>query len=251
MKVYVDLLFILNVWIDFLLLLTVSYVLKKFTSIRRILCASFVGGISTIFLFLNVSSTILALLKVLICSLMLLISFSFNSLKSFIENIIYFYLVSIILAGVIYLVRNNYNINNFFNNFLLLIVTTPIILYVYYRKTKKLNNHYNNLYNVELYYLGNIYKFTAFLDTGNRLYDQYKRRPIILVNTDKISFDYSKGILVPFKTADGKTVLRCLIADKIVIDNKVTKQNVVFGLVSEKFNIEEVNMLLHSDLLGG
>ena len=147
MKVYVDLLFILNVWIDFLLLLTVSYVLKKFTSIRRILCASFVGGISTIFLFLNVSSTILALLKVLICSLMLLISFSFNSLKSFIENIIYFYLVSIILAGVIYLVRNNYNINNFFNNFLLLIVTTPIILYVYYRKTKKLNNHYNNLYN--------------------------------------------------------------------------------------------------------
>ena len=251
MKVYVDLLFILNVWIDFLLLLTVSYVLKKITSIRRILCASFVGGISTIFLFLNVSSTILALLKVLICSLMLLISFSFNSLKSFIENIIYFYLVSIILAGVIYLVRNNYNINNFFNNFLLLIVTTPIILYVYYRKTKKLNNHYNNLYNVELYYLGNIYKFTAFLDTGNRLYDQYKRRPIILVNTDKISFDYSKGILVPFKTADGKTVLRCLIADKIVIDNKVTKQNVVFGLVSEKFNIEEVNMLLHSDLLGG
>ena len=251
MKVYVDLLFILNVWIDFLLLLTVSYVLKKFTSIRRILCASFVGGISTIFLFLNVSSTILALLKVLICSLMLLISFSFNSLKSFIENIIYFYLVSIILAGVIYLVRNNYNINNFFNNFLLLIVTTPIILYVYYRKTKKLNNHYNNLYNVELYYLGNIYKFTAFLDTGNRLYDQYKRRPIILVNTDKISFDYSKGILVPFKTADGKTVLRCLIADKIVIDNKVTTQNVVFGLVSEKFNIEEVNMLLHSDLLGG
>ena len=251
MKVYVDLLFILNVWIDFLLLLTVSYVLKKFTSIRRILCASFVGGISTIFLFLNVSSTILALLKVLICSLMLLISFSFNSLKSFIENIIYFYLVSTILAGVIYLVRNNYNINNFFNNFLLLVVTTPIILYVYYRKTKKLNNHYNNLYNVDLYYLGNIYKFTAFLDTGNRLYDQYKRRPIILVNTDKISFDYSKGILVPFKTADGKTVLRCLIADKIVIDNKVTKQNVVFGLVSEKFNIEEVNMLLHSDLLGG
>lgn len=251
MKVYVDLLFILNVWIDFLLLLTVSYVLKKFTSIRRILCASFVGGISTIFLFLNVSSTILALLKVLICSLMLLISFSFNSLKSFIENIIYFYLVSIILAGVIYLVRNNYNINNFFNNFLLLVVTTPIILYVYYRKTKKLNNHYNNLYNVELYYLGNIYKFTAFLDTGNRLYDQYKRRPIILVNTDKISFDYSKGILVPFKTANEKTVLKCLIADKIVIDNKVTKQNVVFGLVSEKFNIEEVNMLLHSDLLGG
>lgn len=251
MKVYVDLIFILNVWIDFLILVTVSLILKRNESIKKIFIASIVGGISTFILFLSISKISLIILKILICSLMILISFSFKSLKNFLENIIYFYLVSISLAGVIYLIKNNYPINNFFHNFLFLSFVTPIVLFIYYKKSKQINNFYNNLYKVNLYYLGNIYNFIAFLDTGNRLYDQYKKRPIILINTNEIEFDYSKGILVPFKTANGKTVLKCLIADKIVIDNKITRKNVVFGLVNEKFNIEEVDMLLHSDLLGG
>lgn len=251
MKVYVDLVFILNVWIDFFLLLSVSLILKRNASVKKILFASIIGGISTFFLFFSISSTMLIVLKLLICCLIIYISFSFKSLKSFIENIIYFYLVSIILAGVIYIIKNNYNVNDFSHSFMILFILTPLILYFYYKKTRKINNHYNNLYNVNLYYHDNVYTFIAFLDTGNRLYDQYKKRPIILVNTKDIDFDYSKGILVPFETANGKTVLKCLIADKIIIDNTVIRKNVLFGLVNEKFNMEDVNMLLHSDLMGG
>lgn len=251
MRVYIDLVFILNMWLDFLLLFAVAIILKRNLSIKRLIFASLFGGLSTFFLFFNLSQFILIFSKLLICILMILISFSFSNFKSFVENIIYFYLVSIILAGFIYIIRNNYDIGNFKNNFLLLSILTPVILYFYYRNIKRVNNHYNNLYNVKLYYHDNIYNFIAFLDTGNKLYDQYKRRPIILVYSKNIKFDYSEGLLVPYETANAKTVLKCLKADKIVIDNKVVRTNVIFGLVDEKFKIDDVNMILHNDLIGG
>ena len=241
----------MNVWIDFLLLLFVAIVLKRNYSVLRIFLGSFIGGCSTFFLFFNISSSCLFLLKIFISCLMIIASFSFNNIKNFIESIFYFYVVSIILAGVIYLVKNNYNFNSFGDNFLLLFFVTPIVLFIYYKNVKRVNNYYNKLYKVKLYYNENIYNFVAFLDTGNRLYDQYKRRPIILIYSKNIEFDYAKGLLVPYETANAKTVLKCLRADKIIIDDNIIKYNVIFGLVDSKFNIDEVNMILHSDLIGG
>ena len=182
---------------------------------------------------------------------MVFITFKYKSFKSFCENIIYFYLVSIILGGFITIVKDYMSVESFIENFIILSVFTPLILYFYYKKVKKINNHYNNLYDVELYYEDKIYKFKAFLDTGNKLYDQYKRRPIILVYTNKIKFDYTKGIMVPFETASGKSIIKCLEAEKIVINNDTIRKKVIFGLSNEGFNIDEVNMILHSDLIGG
>ena len=116
---------------------------------------------------------------------------------------------------------------------------------------KKINNHYNYLHNIKLYYQGILYSFTGFLDTGNKLYDQYKHRPIILVHTTKIPFDYSKGLLVPYETASGKSLLKCLISEKVIIDNNIERKNVVFGLTTEAFKIENVDLILHSDIMGG
>ena len=38
---------------------------------------------------------------------------------------------------------------------------------------------------------------------------------------------------------------------KFDIDNSIVKYDVIFGLASDKFNIENVNMILHEDLIGG
>lgn len=251
MKVYVDLVLILNGWLDFLILLSVSLILKRNATLKRIFLASAVGSFSTFFLFFNFNSFVLILIKFIVCVFMNLLSFGFMNIKAFFENIVYFYMVSIILAGFIYILRNKLGITDFSHNFLFLVIVSPIVLYFYYKKTKKVNNYYNNLYNVSLYYEGNLYEFVAFLDTGNRLYDQYKRRPIILVYNKDINFDYSKGILVPYETASGKSVIKCLEAEKIIINGNLERKKVIFGLVDEKFNIGEVNMILHSDLIGG
>lgn len=251
MKVYIDLVLILNMWLDFLIILSVSLILKRNTTIKKIFLASLVGSFSTFFLFFNINSFFLILLKLFVCIVMNLIAFNFKNMKYVLENIVYFYMVSIILAGFIYLIKNNYGLDNFLNNFLFLVTVSPLILFFYYKKTKKMNNHYNHLYNVELYYEGKSYQFTAFLDTGNKLYDQYKKRPIILVYTKDIIFDYAKGILVPYTTANGKSILKCLESEKIIINGNIEKRKVIFGLVDDTLNMADVNMILHSDLIGG
>lgn len=251
MKVYIDLVLILNMWLDFLIILSVSLILKRNTTIKKIFLASLVGSFSTFFLFFNINSFFLILLKLFVCIVMNLIAFNFKNMKYVLENIVYFYMVSIILAGFIYLIKNNYGLDNFLNNFLFLVIVSPLILFFYYKKTKKMNNHYNHLYKVELYYEGKSYQFTAFLDTGNKLYDQYKKRPIILVYTKDIIFDYAKGILVSYTTANGKSILKCLEAEKIIINGNIEKRKVIFGLVDDKLNMADVNMILHSDLIGG
>ena len=92
---------------------------------------------------------------------------------------------------------------------------------------------------------------TAFLDTGNKLKDPYKKRPIILVNTDKIKFGYEDCILVPYETVSGNGILKCLVVDKIVIDNKHVIIKPLIGLSNQVFKIEGINMLLNSQTLEG
>ena len=52
-KVYLDLIMIINFFIDFLLLLGVSIILKRKVKINRIILSAFIGGISILFLFMK------------------------------------------------------------------------------------------------------------------------------------------------------------------------------------------------------
>lgn len=260
MKVYYDLVLILNIVFDFLLLLTTSIVLKRNVKWYRLVLGSLIGGISLIALFIDINSFSLFLLKVLISIVMVVVTFSFKDIKYFFNNLFYLYVCSIVLGGFLYLLNLEFSYKHegliFFHNglsinFIVLIIFSPIILYIYIRQCKKLKLNYNNYYKVDLWYKNKEYKFNAFLDTGNKLYDPYKRRPIILINTNKIKFKYEDSILVPYKTASGNSILKCLIADKIVIDNNVEVCNVLFGKSDESFEIDGVNMILHSEIIGG
>ncbi len=247
MLIYIDLLLILNFWIDFLLLVTTNIILKYKTNYIRILLASLIGSLSTFVVFVN-NSFFLFVLKIVLCLIMQLVSNKFRGIKTLIENSFYFYLVSIILAGTIYLFRDLKF--DFLENFLLLFFITPIILYINKRQIKKLDTYYKEKYSVTFYYKNKRYDFNAYLDTGNMLYDQYKKRPISLIYSKKIKFDYKNGILVPMQTANNKTLLKCIKVDKLIIDDKVIG-NVLIGLSDKPFEIQDINMILHKDLLGG
>ena len=258
MKVYFDLVLIINFILDFLILLSVSFVLKRNISIKRILFGSIIGSISTLFLFIKVSKTVLSIYKVVLSFLMILSTFGYKNIKYFIKNTIYLYLSSIVLGGSIYLINNELSFSNngllFFNNgyklsiFFILIIS-PIILYFYIRQIKQLKYNYNNYHNVDVYYHKKKYSFTAYLDTGNKLKDPYKSRPIILVYTDKIKFSYEKSLLVPYETIDGIGILKCLTVDRIIIDKEHVINNALIGLSDRNFNIDGIDMLLNNESL--
>ena len=247
MLIYLDLLFILNLWIDFLLLVTTNMIMKNNCLYKRIILSSLIGACSTFLVFID-NSTLLIISKLLICIVMQLIANGYKGLKSLIENVFYFYLTSIILSGTFYLLNGN-NIG-LMERYLLLFVFTPVILYINSKKINKLNTYYKDVYDITLVYKNKKYKFNGMVDTGNNLYDQYKKRPISLIYFNKIKPNYEDLILVPMETANGKSILKCIKVDKMIIDNKIINKPLV-GLSQNKFKIQDINMIIHKDLIGG
>ena len=86
MKVYLEFIFIVNYLLDYMILYGTKRILKINTSIIRIYISSIIGSLSTFLLFININNTSLFLLKIIISSIMILISFKKNN---FLRNIFY------------------------------------------------------------------------------------------------------------------------------------------------------------------
>lgn len=261
MKIYLDLIILLNFFLDFLLLLGVSLLLKRNSSIKRIILASFFGGISILSLFIEIKSINLFILKIMISILMIIISFGFKNLKYTINNLIYLYLLSIILGGFLYFIndlfsyRNNGLIfyhNSYSINIILIVILSPIIIYIYIKNYRKLKNEYSKLYEVEITLLNNKkIMATGFLDTGNSLVDPYKKRPIILINKKLINNYNPKFILVPCYTINKKSIIKCFKIKSILINNKKLKKEILVGISDNNFDIDGAKILLQKNIIKG
>lgn len=262
MKIYLDLIMILNFVFDFLLLLSTSIILRRNISINRLIIGAFVGGISILFLFIKLNSIQLFLFKIIISIFMLLISFGYKDIRYFGKNVLFFYMASIILGGFLYFLNIQFSYKNngliFFHNGLsinviFLFIFSPIIIYIYIKQCKNLKNNYASYYKANLYINDNIIRLNAFLDTGNKLIDPYKKRPIILIDKKELKFniDEYKTILVPYETVNDKGLLKCIKANKIDIEGYGVKTKFLVGIMDDKICIDGVNCILNDKLLEG
>lgn len=259
MTIYLDIIFIINFVLDFLLLITVSIILKRNIKIYRLILGALFGALTIFLLFINISSITLFLFKVIVSIIMCLISFSYKDIKYTFNNIIYLYLVSIVLGGFLYFVNNSVSykkvglifVNNGFSiNLILLIFLTPIILYLYIEQTKKLKDNYLNSYNVDITFLDDkTIHITGFLDTGNNLYDPYKKRPILVINKDLIKDYKPKFILVPCMTVNKESLIKCFKIKELKIDGKKITKEVLVGISDNNFNIDGIELLLHKKII--
>lgn len=256
MKIYLDLLLFLNFSFDFLLLLTVSIILKRKKNTNKIIIASFIGSLSVLLLFFNINSITLFLTKFIISIVMILISFGYNNIKYTFNNLLYLYINSIILGGFLYFLNIQFSYKNnglvFYHsglsiNYILLIILSPIILYIYIKQIKELKNNYSNYYNVKIILNNKTYTYTGFVDTGNKLVDVITKIPVILINKKKIIFDINefKMILVPFKTISETSLLTCIKIDKLYINDKLINKKVLLGLIDKNIGIDGIDILLN------
>ena len=258
MVVYLDLVFLINFFFDAILLFSVALILRRQTSLKKILLGSLGGTISICCLFLNISSFILLLLKFLMALLMVIITFSYRDFRYTIRNILYLYMVSMVLGGFLYLIQVEFNYQNdgiiFYDkglsyNFYLMLFTSPLILYMFIRQIKQLKNNYSNYYHLDIYLNdGRVISVTSFLDTGNNLFDPYKNRPIILIEKNKIKSTSEKIILVPYNTIDSHGLLECFSPEKIYINKIGWRKNLLIGLIDE-VGIEGADCILNQQLL--
>ena len=255
LKIYLDLILIINFFFDFILLLFVSILLKRNSKLNRIILSSFFGGLSILFLFFKINSFELFIFKIIISIIMVLIAFGYKNIKYTIFNLLYLYIISIFLGGFLYFINLELSykhiglifINNGFSiNILLIILLTPIILYIYYYQSKKLKNNYNNYYKVKIYYNNNIIDCIGYMDTGNNLIDKITHKKVILIDKRKIIFNIDKFRYIPLKTISGNNLIKCIKIDKVVINNK-EYHNLLLGII-DNINLDGIDVILNNKM---
>jgi len=247
MTVYIDLLLFLNFIYDALILLTVSVTLKRNVSFKRIVLGGITGALSTFLIFLSINKYLLFILKIFTGLIMLLITFKYKNIKYFLNNILYLYMCSVILAGFLYFLKIEFN--NL--SYPISLCIAPIILYLYIKEQKNLNKVIN-FYKKVLITLKNnqVLELTGFIDSGNTLKDPITNKFIILINKNKLKGIYNirSPIYVPIKTVNNTSLLECISIKNMIIDNKIYNEYLL-GL-SETFNgFEGVDCLLNYHLL--
>ena len=260
MKVYLDLVFFINFGFDFLLLLSVSYLLKRGVSIFSCIKGAFVGALSIFFLFLPLNSFTLFLLKVMISIFMVLITFRFQNKRYFVKNMIYLYLNSIVLGGGLYVLNVQFAMEQkgfiFFHsgismNVWLLLFASPVIIYFYLKQMKQLKTNYASYYQVSFTWKKKKYHMTAFLDTGNQIQDPYFKRPVLLINPSIIKNKIQSPIYIPYHAVGKDGLLSCFLLDCIHIEGVGDRKKVLVGILEDDIRMDGVEMILGTKVLEG
>lgn len=197
-------------------------------------------------LFTSINRLLLELITII---LMVIIAFKYKNIRYFLTNILYTYILSILLGGLIYLFNSKVTLNIYLN-YLVIIILSIEVMTLYIKESKKIKNTYNNYYKVDIYFKDKEkISLIGFLDTGNNLYDPYKKRPIILV--DKKYQKEDKFILVPYHTINGEGLLKCIKPEKVYIEKIGYKNNLLVAFSSSPSTINGVEVILHKELMKG
>ena len=241
MIIYVDLVFLLNMFLDFLLLMSVSVILTRNTKIKRLILGSIIGGLSTLIIFINLSSMMSLIFKIILGLLMVLSTFGYHSIKYTLNNLFYLYSLSFSVGGVLYLLMDKA-----YYNYLVLIISFIIVLFLYIKMIKNYQVNYANYYKVKIIIKNKDYDLIGYLDTGNKLI--YHNKPVVILDK-KIKYNLEDVIYVPYNSLNNTSVLKCLKTDKIIINNHIFKDYLV-GLSNKRINIDGINCILHSKMKG-
>jgi len=195
--IYIDVLFVVNLIINYLLL----YTTRAFSGLEfnkvRVLFGAIVGACYAVLIFFpDFSFVYTTVCKILISMLIIAISFSFYSIKNYVKSLLIFYAVSFAFGGC---VLGIFCFSNFgakfgaiYSNGVLYFNLPWTILalswLVFYISLKLFNIfskkalYKNNLRKRLIIYLNNkTAEATALFDTGNSLIDPISLAPVIIV----------------------------------------------------------------------
>lgn len=259
MKIYIDLVFLLNFSYDLLLLMSIDLLLKRHMNFKRLLLASIIGALSLGILFLPFSKYLLFIFKILVSIIMVLVSFKYKNIKYTLTNLMYLYMLSVILGGFLYLLSLEFSYDReglifFFDglsvNYILLLLISPFILGMYIYEHKKYRITYNFNCKVDICFLNNnIIKVDGFIDSGNKLKDPVTKKNVIIISKRLVNSNINirSPMYVPYKALGKSGIIACFKIKFIRVNDKVLT-NYLVGLSDDTFNLNGTDALLPASL---
>ncbi len=262
MKIYIDLILFLNFAFDFIILLTTSILLKRNTKLIRIFIGAIIGSITILVLFIPFTTFSLFIIKIILSIIIILSTFGYHDIKYTLNNLFYFYIVSIILGGFMYYLNLEFSYKNigivFFHsgigtNYIFVLILGPLVLYFYTKMMKKYKNDIKLYHKVDLYINNKIIKLNGLMDTGNTLVDPYNNKKIIIVYNKELNklINNRNFYLVPIESVNNSVLLKCIKVNKVFIEGLGIRKDVVVGLSNDKIKRNGVNCILNYLLMEG
>lgn len=269
MKVYIELVFIENFIINYIILLESLNISKIDKEKNKVIFTSLLGSLYvTIVLILKYSIYINFILNILIFLLMIYLAFEDDNLSNYIKHVINTIYIYSLYAGLNFFVINFFNIQEKGGKKLIVYIITYIILKLCnytITKSKKINLTKENLiFDIEILVKEKTYKYTAFVDTGNNAKD-FKRNMNYIFLEDTNNFkEYLENINCKsyysnIRTVSGSKKIKIYIVDcikfKANFNEKIIK-NVPICFVERKLNTNNnfnslIGYDMYLDYLGG
>ena len=249
MVIYVDVLFVVNFFITYLLLFATSFLAKSEMKQYRAIIASLAGGLYSLVIICDKLNFLISTLgKIAVSILIVFIAFGFKRFTVFLKNFFVFYFSNLIFLGVIYAVYmyfspNGVTVKNssvYFNITATQLVLSAFGAYIVTFIIIKITNRTlakGEIYSLSIFTDDKEYKLFPFADSGNKLKEPFSDYPVIIVDKSKIPEKCER--LIPCQTVSGEGMLKAFKPDKVIISsskNKIelTKVYVAFSEVKSK-----------------
>ncbi|MCR5146537.1 MAG: sigma-E processing peptidase SpoIIGA [Clostridia bacterium] len=194
MIVYLDIVFVENVLMNYIIIFATGIVLKTDCKKLRMFWASIVGAVYTIVMYLNVLPIYSNfIMKILLSIAIVFIAFKPMSVKKLAKDLLIFYFVSFVFGGCVFAlmyffkpqmaeIRNGVFVGAYPIKVALVgAFVAFIIIQISFKLVKNRLSKKDMIYNVEIIIDKKNTKIKALLDTGNLLKDPITGFPVIVV----------------------------------------------------------------------
>lgn len=252
--IYIDILFLFNVCIDYLMLRSYGILLKKKKGRFRQIIASMLGGTGAL-----IDAFKIPFPFFIIAFLMIKISFPGMKIVETIKSCIYFCILNLLIGGcVFYLQEQGMLGHKAWQVILAVLLVTACLekgVSAFLERTRILKSLYSIELNLGDRSIGGI----ALLDTGNGLYDPYFHRPVMIGDAGVMKEIYEKAepekiIWIPYHSLGKKHgMLPAIKMDELVVykEGETIHQNSVLVAVADEelSQKQQYQFILHEDLM--
>lgn len=232
--VYIDVVFIVNLIMDFTLLKLVEKMRKKKINWKRNILASSVGSLGACMIYLLAYEKYRWASVVgiwMLCWIMVVLVYGKQNLYHYIYDTLLLFTLSFTSGGVINFLYYGTGIRQILKGKSVIITTFTFLIFIFFnyfligkiiyiiRKQEKIVSY---IVPVIIERSGERVKIQGYIDTGNRLYEPVSHKPVILVE-----FDCVKSLFTPEEIE----FLNCYLEKPEEIDKNFTLNSMIFRLI--------------------
>lgn len=287
--IYIDVLFILNLIVNYFILLAVSQILHRNDKRLRFLGGAALGALYSCFMFFpQVSFLYSAGIKLVFSMTVVVVSFRRLTIRSFIKILICFYITSMLFGGIIFALcyfvappgLDERNGAVYMDISPLMLILSSAGCYIVIKLLSRYLHrdvHSTDIYTVEISVGNNSSKFSALLDNGNDLCDVITGYPVVIAeyrNVEMLIPRQLRNIFRSGKVSDGDNfdiegwnrrvrfisygsvgnvggILPAFKPDRLMVENAgVSTSNVLVAVTNSRLSSEGLyNALLNPHLL--